>query len=124
MNGTKVRLGYWGIRGRGQVPRLLLAYTQAVWEDVQYTSPEQWFGGDKQSLGLNFPNLPYLIEGDLKITETEAICHYIIDRSNKKELLGKSPQHKAVVMNIIGVLNECFDNVVKILYVPDGLKTK
>jgi glutathione S-transferase len=27
-------------------------------------------------------------------------------------------------MNINGVLNECFDNVVKILYVADGLKAK
>ncbi len=27
----KVTLGYWAIRGRGQVPRLLLAYTGAVW---------------------------------------------------------------------------------------------
>jgi hypothetical protein len=24
-------LGYWGIRGRGQVPRLLLSYTGAKW---------------------------------------------------------------------------------------------
>ena len=27
----KLTLGYWGIRGRGQVARLLLAYTGAVW---------------------------------------------------------------------------------------------
>jgi len=33
----KVTLGYWAIRGRGQLPRLLLAYTGAVWEDVKYT---------------------------------------------------------------------------------------
>ena len=24
-------LGYWGIRGKGQVPRLLLSYTGANW---------------------------------------------------------------------------------------------
>jgi hypothetical protein len=38
-NNNKVTLGYWGIRGRGQIPRLLLAYTNAVWEDVQYNAP-------------------------------------------------------------------------------------
>jgi hypothetical protein len=27
----KITLGYWGIRGLAQVPRLLLAYTGAVW---------------------------------------------------------------------------------------------
>jgi glutathione S-transferase len=65
---SKVTLGYWKIRGRGQVPRLLLAYTNAIWEDVQYTAPEQWFGADRNSLKLDFPNLPYLIEGDFRIT--------------------------------------------------------
>jgi hypothetical protein len=57
----KVTLGYWAIRGRGQVSRLLLAYTGAVWEDVKYTEPAQWFNGDRYELDLPFPNLPYLI---------------------------------------------------------------
>ncbi len=65
---SKVTLGYWRIRGRGQVPRLLLAYTGAIWEDIQYTAPEQWFANDKQQLHLDFPNPPYLAEGDFKIT--------------------------------------------------------
>lgn len=47
MSNGKVTLGYWGIRGRGQIPRLLLAYTGATWEDVQYTDPSQWFGADR-----------------------------------------------------------------------------
>jgi hypothetical protein len=28
----KIKLGYWGIRGMGQTPRLLLAYTGLNWE--------------------------------------------------------------------------------------------
>ena len=78
----KITHGYWGIRGAGQVSRLLLAYTGAVWEDVKYTSPDQWFGKDKQGLGLAFPNLPYLIDGDLKISESSAISRYIITNSS------------------------------------------
>jgi len=35
----KVIFGYWGVRGRGQVLRLLLAYTEAKWEDKKYTAP-------------------------------------------------------------------------------------
>lgn len=58
---NKVSLGYWRMRGRGQVPRLLLVYTGATWEDIQYSAPEQWFGGDRETLGLEFPNLPYVI---------------------------------------------------------------
>ena len=80
----KITLGYWGIRGRGQVARFLLAYTNAVWEDLRYTDREQWFGGDKEELGFDFPNLPYIIEGDFKLTESKAVYRYIIQRSNKK----------------------------------------
>jgi hypothetical protein len=44
---SKVTLGYWRVRGRAQVPRLLLAYTGTQFEDVQYKESQQWFGGDK-----------------------------------------------------------------------------
>lgn len=86
----KVKYGYWGVRGAGQVGRLLLAYTGANWENIKYTSREEWFDKDKKNLGLPFPNLPYLIDGDFKVTESRAINSYIIKKSGKKELLGKN----------------------------------
>jgi hypothetical protein len=39
MEGEKIKLGYWNLRGRGQVLRLLLSYTGLPWEDVVYTGP-------------------------------------------------------------------------------------
>lgn len=35
-----MKFAYWFTRGRGQVPRLLLAYTGAKWEDMSYKSHE------------------------------------------------------------------------------------
>ena len=35
-----------------------------------------WFDV-KETLGLTYPNLPYLIDGDINITETVAIQQYI-----------------------------------------------
>jgi glutathione S-transferase len=64
----KIKLGYWAIRGRGQVLRLLLSYTGAKWEETTYKDAGAWFGGDKNKLGFDFPNLPYLINGDFKLT--------------------------------------------------------
>lgn len=43
---------------------------------------------EKFNLGLDFPNLPYFIDGDYKITETLAIHAYIAEKWNP-ELLGK-----------------------------------
>lgn len=101
-----VTLGYWAIRGRGQVPRLLLAYTGTTFTNKAYKTPEEWFAHDKTGLGLPFPNLPYLIDGDLKLTESDAISKYIIARSKHTELSGKTPQDAALVDNIIGVIHD------------------
>ena len=67
MNQDKVVLGYWCVRGRGQVARLLLAYTKANWEDVQYTSFQK-YQEDANSIAFDFPNLPYLVDGDVRIS--------------------------------------------------------
>lgn len=44
---SKVTLGFWNSRGRGQIPRLLLAYTGTKFEDRQYKEDNEWFGKDK-----------------------------------------------------------------------------
>ena len=47
-------------------------------------------------MGFDFPNLPYLIDGDLKLSESEAIFRYISNKYNP-ELLGKNTEDKAKV---------------------------
>lgn len=114
----KITFGYWGIRGLGQVSRLLLAYTGAVWEDVKYGAPEQWFGKDKQGLGIPFANLPYIIDGDFKLSESKAINLYIILRSDKKELLGKDIKDQARVESILGVLGDVRTQIAPLFWNP------
>ena len=124
---SKITLGYWKSRGRAQVPRLLLSYTGAAWEDVQYSQSEQWFGKDKMGLGLDFPNLPYLIEGNYNITETNAICTYIIDRSSKREeLLGATHQERAKILSVSGVITDVIDEMNKMVYdkSPEMMRAK
>ena len=114
-----IKLGYWGLRGAGQVSRLLLAYTGAHWENVSYTDPAKWFGDDKLNLGFDFPNLPYLIDGDLKLTESSAIHRYIIERSEHKDLLGKNLKDSAKVNNVVGVMDEVRQNIAKLFFDKD-----
>lgn len=78
---TEIILGYWGIRGLAQVPRLLLTYTKTNFKDKIYGDRDSWFNKDKKNLGLTFPNLPYLLVGNFKLTESSAINRYIINRS-------------------------------------------
>lgn len=66
------------------MPRLLLTYTKTNWRNKIYSDRDSWFNKDKKDLGLTFANLPYLIDGKLKLTESLAINRYIINKSNNK----------------------------------------
>jgi glutathione S-transferase len=103
---VKVRLAYWGIRGLAQTPRHLLAYSGVDFEDFAYTDGEKWFKEDKLHLGLDFPNLPYLIDGEYNLSESSAIQRYIIHKWGNPELLGKNIQDSAQVDSFLSVFLE------------------
>ncbi|KAL5105100.1 Glutathione S-transferase [Taenia crassiceps] len=78
-------LAYWNIRGLAEQIRLLLKYLGIEYNDKRYNfGPDldrsQWLS-EKFSLGLDFPNLPYYIDGDFKMTQSGAILEYIADRN-------------------------------------------
>jgi glutathione S-transferase len=68
---------------------------------------------------LTFPNLPYLIDGDFKITESRAICHYIIKKSGKTDLLGKNIQDEAKVESVIGVVTDLRHALAPLVFDPE-----
>jgi len=68
-------LGYYDFRGFGDAPRLLLLYSKVDFQDKRYPlgpAPDyerkEWLQ-DKYNLNLDFPNLPYYIDDDVKITQ-------------------------------------------------------
>ena len=40
---SKIKFGYWYVRGAGQVCRLVLAYSGLQWENIKYMTKEAWF---------------------------------------------------------------------------------
>ena len=109
---SKLTLGYWKSRGVGHICRSLLHYTGADHEEKQYEvgpgpefNKDSWFSV-KFTLGLPFPNLPYIIDGDVKITESLACQRYICHKYNP-ELLGKTLADKANV-DMVGLLVQTF----------------
>ncbi|NWW81522.1 GSTM3 transferase, partial [Climacteris rufus] len=71
--------------------RLLLEYTETPYEDKLYSCGEapdydksQWIN-EKEKLGLDFPNLPYFIDGPTKLTQSNAILRYIARKHNMCE---------------------------------------
>lgn len=57
----------------------------------------QSYFGEKADLGLDFPNLPYIIDGDIKISETYAVAKHVVRRSGKTDLLGKNIQDEGTI---------------------------
>ncbi|XP_077983079.1 glutathione S-transferase Mu 4-like [Glandiceps talaboti] len=81
-------IAYWKIRGLQQPIRLLLEYSGIEYEDKMYVcgpapdfNRECWIK-EKYDLGLDFPNLPYMIDGDVKLTQSNAILRYIARKAN------------------------------------------
>ncbi|KAM4797212.1 glutathione S-transferase Mu 4-like [Rhinophrynus dorsalis] len=114
-------LGYWDIRGLAHAIRLLLEYTGTQYEEKLYVTGEapdydksQWLD-EKEKLGLDFPNLPYLLDGDVKLTQSNTILRYI---ARKNGLCGKSEKEK---INVSLIENQAMDfrmGLVSIAYNP------
>ncbi|XP_013400620.1 glutathione S-transferase Mu 3 isoform X2 [Lingula anatina] len=90
-------LGYWSIRGLAQPIRLLLNYVGEEFEDRKYEcgpapdfNREAWTSV-KHTLGLPYPNLPYLIDGDRKVVQSNAILRYI---GRKHNLCGTTEEER------------------------------
>ncbi|KAG3281313.1 glutathione S-transferase Mu 2 [Ictidomys tridecemlineatus] len=120
-------LGYWDVRGLTNPIRLLLEYTDTSYEEKRYTmgdAPDydrsQWLD-EKFKLGLDFPNLPYLIDGPHRITQSNAILRYI---ARKHNLCGET-EEEMIRVDILE--NQAMDTRVQlavICYSPDFEKKK
>lgn len=113
---SKIVLGYWNARSRGGAIRSLLAYCGIPFTNKTYNEDAEWFGQDKQNIGLDFPNLPYLIDGDKKLTETNAILFYIAIKAGKRELIGDTDEKFVKVQTALGVINDLRANYYKLLF--------
>lgn len=67
---------YWDIRGLAEPIRTLMAYLELPYEAKKITDFPQW-AAEKSEARYLFPNLPYLVDGEKTITESEAIQAHV-----------------------------------------------
>lgn len=120
-------LGYWDIRGLANPIRLLLEYTDSSYEEKRYTMGDapnydrsQWLD-EKFKLGLDFPNLPYLIDGAHRITQSNAILRYI---ARKHNLCGETEEEKIRVDILENQAMDTRIQLAMVCYNPDFEKKK
>ncbi|XP_021487387.1 glutathione S-transferase Mu 2 [Meriones unguiculatus] len=120
-------LGYWDIRGLCHAIRLLLEYTDSSYEEKRYTmgdAPDydqsQWLS-EKFKLGLDFPNLPYLIDGSHKITQSNAILRYL---ARKHNLCGETEEERIRVDILENQVMDTRLQLAMVCYSPDFEKRR
>ena len=110
--------GYWSILGIGQPIRNLLTYLGVKFEDKRYTNLEEW-KKTRAILNTDFPNLPYLIDGDNVITETDAIFVSICLNNNRIDFLGSTNEERILIAQLMGIMRDGRTNFFKIIFTPD-----
>ncbi|KAM7539322.1 hypothetical protein Aperf_G00000052784 [Anoplocephala perfoliata] len=112
-------LAYWNGRGVTEQIRLLLHYLGVKYEDKFYNigpppeySRKEWFDV-KFTLGLDFPNLPYYIDGDFKLTQSLAIMEYIADTH---DMLPTCKKTRAVIHMLLNDISDFRSSGAKAFY--------
>ena len=77
-----IKLTYWDIRSLGEPIRLMLEYLDLKYEMNYPQSSEEW-QKKKFTLDLDFPNLPYYEDGEVRMSQSLAIMRHIA-RSQQK----------------------------------------
>ena len=102
---SKLTIGYWPLRGLVQHVFTLLEYTGTEYNFVKITDRPNWEAGKDALIegGMDFPNLPYLIDGDVQISESTALLLHCAGKYGDASLL-YTPENRAKFFEIKGVV--------------------
>jgi len=117
----KVVLGYWKIRGLAEAIRYVLEYTRTPYVEKLYehgpapTYDRSGWLSDKinPKLALDFPNLPFYFEGNLRITQSAAILRHL---ARKNKLYGDNEEEHALVDMMEGEVVDWAKKIMGISY--------
>lgn len=67
-----------------------MEYVELPYTEVKYyyEDKDKWFNKDKLALKCDFPNIPYMQDGDYCISESDAVLNYVGTKVKKPELTG------------------------------------
>lgn len=110
----KVILTYWPLRGLGNHIKLICEQGGVDYE-YRPMNGELW-ATEKPTIDLDYPNLPHIADGDLRISESGAICKYLAKKG------GLMPTTDQEIINsdmAEGVCNDLTWLFVKLVFNPN-----
>ena len=126
----RVVLGYWRIKGLAAHIRMLLEFLRVPFDDVTFKQGDRSTGFDRSewlnvkfTLPLAFPNLPYLLDGDTKITQSIAIFNFIAKKYGPAHAdvlhvphgLAEETEHDM----LLHTLADFADSIASVMYSPN-----
>ncbi|CAF1085501.1 unnamed protein product, partial [Didymodactylos carnosus] len=109
-------LGYWNIRGLVEPSRMILHYTKTPFTNQTYALQDgPHYAGEWLKRINPFPNLPYLIDGDIKLTQSNVILRYL---GRKFNMMGKTEKEVAMCELLIDQLFNLRTEFSKAAYGP------
>ena len=106
-------LVYWDLQGSTEPIRMFLNYLRIPYNERNIQSEQEW---DKEQenlkrTGLQMPNLPYIVDGDFKLSETEAIPFYLANKFGRSDMIGGDLKGQAKFWQVMGGIQDIYSNV-------------
>lgn len=121
---SKPLLGYWDIRGLAEPIRLMLEHCGVDYDQRLFVcgpGPEfkrnDWTDV-KDTFGLDFPNIPFYVDGEMRITESWAIMKYI-GRNHSTQLLPADERSRQLADQSQGVVDDFRKSFTALCYGAD-----
>ena len=89
----------------------MLNYAKVDYDEKTYVIGESEWRDTKATLGMEFPNLPYIKVDDFIVSETLAVHQYIAEKFCPA-ILGEGPQERAKRYTLQFIANENFVNAI------------
>lgn len=117
----KLILGYWAIRGLAERIRQLIEYLGLPYAEERYEGADgraRWFEQDKPKLSHKNPalTLPYLIDGDKVVAESDAILIYLCHKAGRVDLLGRDAEEQVLLATAHGVYKDFHPRYIQLVY--------
>mmetsp|Transcript_3299 Transcript_3299/g.3262 ORF Transcript_3299/g.3262 Transcript_3299/m.3262 type:complete len:263 (+) Transcript_3299:68-856(+) len=125
MTEEAITVGYWSIRGLGAPLRMMVMFSGVPLNNVMYDLIEKdgkydgscWFSVKPELKARNpFINLPYVIDGDNIITQTNACFAYL---GRRLDLWGNTDKEVTEVEQILCEIMDIRNDMVKYAYSPN-----
>jgi len=116
-----MQLGYWKVKGILEPVRYLLHLLQVDYHEYHPVNYKEYLDITTEAR-FDFPNMPYLIDGSFKLTESSAIPLYIVIKANRDELYGHEGPDRSTHQMLLGIYEDIIKCMCDIFFAPNYLE--